>query len=240
MKQPCRIYCRASTDEQNAHRAESDLKAFADEHGLYVATVYVENASGAKLERPELARLLAEANQGDILLIESVDRLSRLEYSEFETLKQRITERGLKLVVKDMPTTFGNLKDDAADGVTGVIMHLINGLLLDLAAAFAREDYTKRRARQAQGIEKAKAEGKFTGRQADTAKHAHLKGLLLQGYTQREITEMNHPTKPGKRLASLGLVNKVAKSMSEREKAAAKEARAQSALDDFENLNIQK
>lgn len=51
---------------------------------------------------------------------------------------------------------------------------------------------------------------------------------------------MNHSTKLGKRLASLGLVNKVAQSMTEREKAAAKEARVQSALDDFENLDIQK
>ena len=39
---------------------------------------YVENESGAKLARPELFRLLADAHAGDILLVEQVDRLSRL------------------------------------------------------------------------------------------------------------------------------------------------------------------
>ena len=39
---------------------------------------YVENESGAKLSRPELFRLLTDAQAGGILLVELVDRLSRL------------------------------------------------------------------------------------------------------------------------------------------------------------------
>ena len=39
---------------------------------------YVEIESGAKLARPELFRLLAGCRPGGVLLIEQVDRLSRL------------------------------------------------------------------------------------------------------------------------------------------------------------------
>ena len=43
-----------------------------------IVGTYVENESGAKLARPELFRLLADSQPGDVLLVEQVDRLSRL------------------------------------------------------------------------------------------------------------------------------------------------------------------
>ena len=43
-----------------------------------MAVWYVENESGASLKRPELFRLLGDCKAGDVLLIEQVDRLSRL------------------------------------------------------------------------------------------------------------------------------------------------------------------
>ncbi len=49
-----RAYFRASTAEQDAHRARARLDAFAEEHGFSIAAWYVENESGAKLSRPEL------------------------------------------------------------------------------------------------------------------------------------------------------------------------------------------
>jgi hypothetical protein len=69
---------QASTDEQNASRARNQVEAFAAERGLVIASTYVENESGAKLARPELFRLIADSRPGDVLLIEQVDRLSRL------------------------------------------------------------------------------------------------------------------------------------------------------------------
>ena len=69
-----RAYLRASTDEQDANRAKDQLRAFAAERGLKIAACYTDNESGAKLARPELFRLLADVQPGDILLVEQVDR----------------------------------------------------------------------------------------------------------------------------------------------------------------------
>ena len=49
-----RAYLRASTKEQDARRAKKDLEAFCRERGLKIASTYVENESGASLQRPEL------------------------------------------------------------------------------------------------------------------------------------------------------------------------------------------
>lgn len=53
-----------------------------------IAKFYVENESGAKLDRPKLNELLDDCQQGDILLIEDIDRLSRLNGGDWETLKK--------------------------------------------------------------------------------------------------------------------------------------------------------
>ena len=63
---------------QRTPTARTQVEAFAAEHRLQIVAWYVENESGAKLARPELFRLLADAHEGDGLLVEQIDRLSRL------------------------------------------------------------------------------------------------------------------------------------------------------------------
>jgi len=99
-----RIYVRASTKDQDAERALSDLVSFSQSYGDQYHT-YKENYSGTKLERPALNQLLTEAHKGDIFLVESVDRLSRLSQDDFAILKDKIKAKGLRLIVADLPTT---------------------------------------------------------------------------------------------------------------------------------------
>src|ERR1700739_1998486 len=101
-----RAYLRASTDEQDATRARDQLKAFAAERGLEIVASYIENESGAKLARPELFRLLDDAHQGDILLVEQVDRLSRLTAADWEALKAKLAGKRIRVVAIDLPTSW--------------------------------------------------------------------------------------------------------------------------------------
>lgn len=177
-----RIYVRASTKDQDAERALSDLIDFSNEYGSeYVE--YVENESGTKLNRPILTRLLNESKQGDILLVESVDRLSRLEQSDFEILKQQIKGKGLRLVVADLPTTHV-----INSGMTGEILNVINSMLIDLLATMAKLDNDKRKERIKQGL--ARSGYVPTGKKANTAKHDRIKQLLEAGnMTKEEIAK---------------------------------------------------
>ncbi|PAV24511.1 resolvase, partial [Tamilnaduibacter salinus] len=112
-----RAYLRASTEDQNASRAKEDLKQFAEERGQQIAAYYVENKSGASLERPELFRLLNDCGQGDILLVEQVDRLSRLNGEDWERLKSEIQSRGIRVVALDLPTSW-QMADTSKDELT--------------------------------------------------------------------------------------------------------------------------
>src|SRR5215217_8483365 len=175
-----RAYLRASTDEQDATRAWDQLKAFAAERGLKIAAWYVENESGAKLARPELFRLLHDSQPGDILLVEQVDRLSRLTIADWEKLKAELTARRVRVVALDLPTSW-MMATSNADEFTGRMFEAINGMLLDMLAAVARKDYDDRRRRQAQGQAKAMAEGKYKGRPEDRNRNAGIQTMLKAG-----------------------------------------------------------
>lgn len=161
-----RAYLRASTKDQDANRAREHLKAFVTEQGARITTYYVENASGASMARPELQRLLAEAGEGDILLVESIDRLSRLPQEAWESLKKQIHAAGLQVVAVDLPVTHGALKPPSGEGgIEAWLQKAVAQMLLEFMAAFSRKDYEQRRTRQAQGIEKAKQDGRLRPRQ---------------------------------------------------------------------------
>ncbi len=164
-------YLRASTKEQDAKRAQDSLKSFVEGKGARIAGWYIENVSGASLQRPELMRLLQDAEKGDAILIEQVDRLSRLNDEDWETLKELINKKQLKVISLDLPTSHAVLMKHQSDDFTSAMFRAINNMMLDMLAAIARKDYQDRRRRQAQGIDKAQEEGKFKGRRPDLDMH---------------------------------------------------------------------
>jgi len=183
-----RAYLRASTSEQDANRARQQLAAFALEHGATIAAWYVENESGAQLQRPELHRLIADAHPGDVLLVEAIDRLSRLSQSDWASLRQMLDAKQIRVVAVDLPLSWPALAPASnREDFTARMLDALNRMMLDMLAAIARKDYEQRRQRQAQGIEKAKAHGKYKGRSVDTAKHARIRALLGEGQSIRAV-----------------------------------------------------
>jgi DNA invertase Pin-like site-specific DNA recombinase len=175
-----RAYLRASTDGQDAQRAKGALDAFAAERNLAICSYYVENESGAKLNRPELFRLLGDCRPGDVLLTEDVDRLSRLAAADWEALKAAIGAREVRVVAVNVPTTWSQLEPAQSD-FDARIFGAVNAMLLDMLAAVARRDYEQRRQRQAQGIAKAKSEGKYRGRKAGQERYDAINRMLASG-----------------------------------------------------------
>ena len=186
------LYLRASTKGQDANRAKVALELFAVEKGLSIVGVYAENISGTKLNRPQLLALLDTAKNGDVLLVESVDRLSRLSQADWDTLKATIKAKGLRLVVADLPTSHMLVE---AKGITGQIMDVINNMLIDLMATMARLDQEKRVERIKQGLENKKVadpDWKPAGKGRNAAKWSEVQALMQK-----------HPTMSADQIAKL-------------------------------------
>ncbi|VVO61138.1 hypothetical protein PS880_00808 [Pseudomonas fluorescens] len=186
-----RAYLRASTTEQDATRAKQGLIDFASERGHKIAAFYVENVSGAKLERPQLFRLLDDSHEGDVLLIEGVDRLSRLTQDDWALLKAKIATKKVTVVSIDLSTSHAVLKPtEGMDDFTKGMIAAVNGMLLDILAVVARKDYEDRRRRQAEGIAKGKADGAYKGRPVDAKLRERISELLADGKSIRRVANL--------------------------------------------------
>lgn len=178
-------YQTSGTKEQDASRAKDDLQRFADERGLKIVSWYVENESGASLVRPELFRLLADCHPGDLLLVEQVDRLSRLNAEDWAKLKVEIGAKRVRVVALDLPTSYQLA--NASDDFSSRMLDAVNGMMLDMLAAIARKDYEDRRRRQAQGIANAKANSVYKGRPEDAKRNAEIMQMIREGKSWNSI-----------------------------------------------------
>src|SRR3546814_19637658 len=102
-----RVYLRVSTDAQDLRRQDA-IVAEAKAAGYYVAAVSREKASGARADRPELLRMIADLQPGEVLIAEKIDRISRLPLTEAEQMVETIRARGTGLAIDRQRVVKGN------------------------------------------------------------------------------------------------------------------------------------
>jgi DNA invertase Pin-like site-specific DNA recombinase len=182
-----RIYLRVSTNEQDLTR-QADVEQNTRAAGYYIAGVYREKASGIHVDRPELLRMIADLQPGEVVVAEKMDRISRLPLAEAEKLVAAIRAKGAKLAVPGIVDLSEFAAD--ADGVAKIVLESVQELLLKLSLQMARDDYEIRRERQRQGVQLAKALGKYAGRRPDTTTHKRIVTLRGSGHTIKLTAEL--------------------------------------------------
>jgi len=135
-------YIRISTTDQNTARQEVLM------HELGVEQVYIDRMSGKNTDRPELKRMMNYVREGDVVIVESISRFARNTKDLLE-LVEKLTSKQVEFISKK----------EAIDTTTptGKFMLTVFGALAELE----RESILER---QREGIEIAKAEGKYKGR----------------------------------------------------------------------------
>ena len=135
-------YIRVSTHEQNTVRQEVLMES------LGVDEVYIDRMSGRNIGRPELKRMLEYVRRGDTVIVESISRFARNTRDLLELVEQ-LAEKGVEFVSQK----------EAIDTTTptGKFMLTVFGAVAELEREYILQ-------RQREGIEIAKAQGKYTGR----------------------------------------------------------------------------
>jgi DNA invertase Pin-like site-specific DNA recombinase len=161
-------YARVSTNGQDLGSQEAELMAAG------AAKVFKETASGAKTDRPELARVIRRLEHGDVLTVTRLDRLARSTRDLLNVLDE-IGKRG---------AGFKSLADKWADTTTphGRLMLTVLGGL----AEFEKELI---RARTDDGRKRAKARGVRFGRPKVLSPHQRQEVVqrLAEGEVQADL-----------------------------------------------------
>ena len=146
-------YIRVSTREQNEDRQILALKELA----IPKKNLFMDKQSGKDFKRPQYRKMVRKLKKDDLLYIKSIDRLGR-NYSEIlEQWRILTKEKGIDIVVLDMPL----LDTRRGKDLMGTFL---SDIVLQVLSFVAENERTNIRQRQAEGIAAAKARGVRFGR----------------------------------------------------------------------------
>ena len=135
-------YIRVSTEHQETARQQEIMCDYQ------VDRIFSEKLSGANTDRPQLKAMLDYVREGDTLYIESISRLGR-STKDLLNIIDTLNDKGVSLVSHkekiDTETPSGKF-------------------MLTVFAALSQLEREQLKQRQREGIEIAKAQGKYTGR----------------------------------------------------------------------------
>lgn len=146
-------YIRVSTREQNEDRQRIALR----EIGVQDSCVYMDKQSGKDFDRPQYKRLVRRMKKDDLLYIKSIDRLGRNYGEILEQWRVLTKEKGIDIVVLDMPL----LDTRRGKDLMGTFL---SDIVLQVLSFVAENERVNIRQRQAEGIAAAKARGVRFGR----------------------------------------------------------------------------
>lgn len=179
-KPKAHIYIRVSSESQDLVRQET-LIADAQAKGYELVDIYREKISGTTENRPELQRMLGKLKEGDTIIAEHLDRITRLPMDEALALMDKIKAKGAKVSVP------GLIDLPKADGIAAIVMDGAQEMLLKIALYQCRQEWETRHQRQAEGIAIAKAKGVYKGRKPDTVANSKIVELRQLGYTIAKV-----------------------------------------------------
>lgn len=169
------IYARTSTTDQNVdQQADALLKVWSD------AIVFKEQVSGKTMEREALEELRHVLQAGDSILVLSVSRLGRTTTGVLEFIEE-MKQREVSVHVQDL-------------GMIDVTSPMGKLVLTTLAAVaeMQREEILEK---QRIGIERAKAEGRYKGKQQSEATVKKCKAAMAdieKGFSKEKAAKANN------------------------------------------------
>ena len=146
-------YIRVSSKDQKEDRQQIALKEVDVER----QNIYVDKQSGKDFNRPQYKKMLRKLKKDDLLYIKSIDRLGRNYEEILEQWRLLTKEKGVDIVVLDMPL----LDTRRGKDLMGTFL---SDIVLQVLSFVAENERTTIRQRQAGGIAAAKAKGVKFGR----------------------------------------------------------------------------
>ena len=146
-------YVRVSSRDQNADRQLLALQ----ELNIPGKNIYVEKQSGKDFERPQYRKMVRRFKRDDLLYIKSIDRLGRNYAEILEQWRILTREKGVDIVVLDMPLLDTRRGKD-------LLGAFLSDIVLQVLSFVAENERASIRQRQAEGIAAAKIRGVKFGR----------------------------------------------------------------------------
>ena len=171
-------YIRVSSVEQNTARQLD---------GVHLDHFFTDRCSGKDINRPELKECMQYCRKGDTLHVHSIDRLAR-NLIDLQNIVETMNKKGVTVVFHKESMTFSTNSANP-----------MNTLMLQMLGAFAQFERALIEERRKEGIAKAKAEGKYKGKQSRLTSWDldQMKQMKADGVAVAEIARKYRMTPQG-------------------------------------------
>lgn len=160
-------YARVSTHDQNLNLQLDALRKEGCEK------IFQEVASGSKVDRPELKKLLNETRKGDVIIIWKLDRLGR-SLKHFLSLINDLLQKGVDLKSLNDPIDTTNSQ---------------GRLIFNIFASLAEFERDLAIERTQAGLKAARSRGRFGGRPKGLSGEAKKKAVAAEAlYKERKLS----------------------------------------------------
>lgn len=146
-------YIRVSTRDQNEERQVLAMESLS----IPSDNIFMDKQSGKDFERPQYKKMIKKLRKDDVVYVKSIDRLGRNYTEILEQWRILTKEKGVDIVVVDMPMLDTRRGKD-------LIGTFISDIVLQVLSFVAENERCNIRQRQAEGIMAAKARGVRFGR----------------------------------------------------------------------------
>lgn len=174
-------YIRVSTQQQNLERQVERMARL----GITGDALFTDKASGKSLDRPGWEGLMGRVRCGDLIVVDSLDRLGRNYGAVTDVWRELVHERGVDISVLDLP-----FFDSRKFREMGDIGKCMEDVLLSMLAYVADSERKKIVERTRAGVAIAKANGKMRGgvrKRIDPERMAEAQRMLSDGSTRRAV-----------------------------------------------------
>lgn len=186
-------YARVSTEEQHEERQIEAIKKYRPD--IKLENIFIDKQTGKDYDRPNYNALKMitsnvvkaysnEENKPVVeVIIEELDRLGRTKAGILEELKW-FAENHVRVRILEIPTTLMDI-----DPQNDWVLDMVNKILIEVYASLAEQEMEKRVKRQREGIETAKAAGKYKGRKPITVDRIQFEQIYKR-WKDGEITAL--------------------------------------------------
>jgi putative DNA-invertase from lambdoid prophage Rac len=169
------IYARVSTTDQNCEMQVQELREYAGRRSWQISAEYLDGWSGAKANRPELDKLMADAalRHFDAVLVWKLDRFGRSVRNCLDGIES-LRSHGVRFLAVGQ-----SIDTDESNPTSRLLLHILASV-----AEFEREMI---RERVSAGVRNAKRNGKQLGRKRAVFNRDKARQMHLAGASVREI-----------------------------------------------------
>lgn len=171
-------------NEQDLPATRSSLIRLLRDKGLAIASPGRQETQPRLDATDELFRLLKQARPGDVLLIQQIGLLGSLSQKQWQSFRQQIRNRKIRIVSMDVEASWMMVSSESA---MAPLAKQLTATIMDMVDALGTSEKQHHRARQLEGIARAKSQGRYKGRPIDQGKHQRIRALLDEGFSWSDV-----------------------------------------------------